>query len=64
MGDPSPGADELEKAATTVHYWQADGCVHVYGSAGVKTSAIVREEAVPLGTDGVHVFPAWLNGDK
>ena len=64
MGDPSPEKDVLEKAATTVHYWQADGCVHVYGAAGVKTSAIVREEAVPLGSDGVHVFPAWLNGDK
>mmetsp|Transcript_5625 Transcript_5625/g.9714 ORF Transcript_5625/g.9714 Transcript_5625/m.9714 type:complete len:155 (+) Transcript_5625:125-589(+) len=64
MGDASPPADVLAKASTTVHFWKTDGCVHVYGSAGVKTSAIVREEAVPLGPDGTHVFPAWLNGDN
>ena len=62
MGDASPEAEVLVKAKTTVHYWKKDGCVHVYGS-DVTTSSIVREEDVPLGPDGVHVFPAWLNSE-
>jgi len=60
MGDPGPEAVEQARAATTVHYLRPDGCVHVYGDAGVPVSTIVREEAVPLGTDGTHVFPEWL----
>jgi uncharacterized protein (DUF952 family) len=58
MGDEAPATPSGD--ALTIHYLIPDGCVHVYGSAGVPTSAIVREEAVPLGPDGKHVFPAWL----
>lgn len=57
MGD-SPPAD-VGASGTTVHYLVADGCVHVYG-APVATSCIVRRAKVPLGKDGVHVFPEWL----
>jgi len=60
MGDKEPDADARAYAPTTVHYLLPDGCVHVYGDSGVSTAAIVRSEAVPLGEDGVHVFPAWL----
>mmetsp|Transcript_19445 Transcript_19445/g.23262 ORF Transcript_19445/g.23262 Transcript_19445/m.23262 type:complete len:184 (-) Transcript_19445:34-585(-) len=61
MGDASPSGETLAKAKTTVHYWKLDGCVHVYGDAGVSMDAVVREEPVPLGADGVHVFPPWLD---
>jgi hypothetical protein len=54
MGDPAPAVGEGE---TVVHYLVPDGCVHVYGA--VPTSAIVREDAVPL-EGGVHTFPEWL----
>lgn len=60
MGDPEPDASTRSAHATVVHYLQADGCVHVYGSAGVATGAVVREAAVPLGEDGSHIFPEWL----
>jgi uncharacterized protein (DUF952 family) len=59
MGDAPPSAATMATAATTVHYLIADGCVHVYGES-VRTSAIVRQVVVPLGADGVHVFPSWL----
>lgn len=60
MGDAPPSASVLAAAATTVHYLIADGCVHVFGAAGVSMSAVVRKAKVPLGADGVHVFPDWL----
>merc|ERR1712194_704871 len=56
MGDAAPSEAAREGAATTVHYLRSDGCVHVYGGAGVSMDAIVREEAVPLGANGEHVF--------
>jgi len=59
IGDPQPDAEACGKAPTTVHYLKPDGCVHIYGEAGVPVDAIVREAAVPLGADG-HVFPDWL----
>jgi uncharacterized protein (DUF952 family) len=60
MGDEPPGTDTLAASETTVHYLMSDGCVHVYGQAGVSMSSVVRKAHVPLGTDGKHVFPAWL----
>ena len=57
MGDAAPTPAEGELA---IHYLIPEGCVHVFGAGGVPTSAIVREEAVPLGADGKHVFPDWL----
>ena len=57
MGDAPPPAPT---SGTTVHYLIADGCVHVFGPAGVSMGAVVRKAAVPLGKDGVHVFPDWL----
>ena len=57
-GDQPPTAAAQSKAATTVHYMIADGCVHVYGGA-VGVDAIVRQESVPLGPNG-HQFPDWL----
>mmetsp|Transcript_23111 Transcript_23111/g.72747 ORF Transcript_23111/g.72747 Transcript_23111/m.72747 type:complete len:187 (-) Transcript_23111:64-624(-) len=59
-GEPEPDAAALAGAPTIIHYLKSDGCVHVYGDAGVPVGTIVREEAVPLGADGVHVFPEWL----
>ena len=59
MGDAAPPTP-LESDAVTIHYMLPDGCVHVYGSSGVPTSAIVREGDVPLGAGGTHTFPAWL----
>mmetsp|Transcript_100343 Transcript_100343/g.323847 ORF Transcript_100343/g.323847 Transcript_100343/m.323847 type:complete len:420 (+) Transcript_100343:87-1346(+) len=59
QGDAPPDG-AAAGTASTVHYLLPDGCVHVYGQAGVPVSAIVREEAVPLGAGGVHVFPEWL----
>jgi len=58
MGDAAPPSPA--DGCLTMHYLVPDGCVHVYGGAGVPTSAIVREEAVPLGADGKHTFPDWL----
>eukprot|EP00443_Scrippsiella_acuminata_P022995 CAMPEP_0115226746 /NCGR_PEP_ID=MMETSP0270-20121206/30789_1 /TAXON_ID=71861 /ORGANISM="Scrippsiella trochoidea, Strain CCMP3099" /LENGTH=415 /DNA_ID=CAMNT_0002641177 /DNA_START=52 /DNA_END=1298 /DNA_ORIENTATION=+ len=60
MDDAEPDAAARAKSATTVHYLLPNGCVHVYGDAGVPLDCIVRDEHVPLGKDGVHVFPAWL----
>eukprot|EP00440_Ansanella_granifera_P004300 gb/GFBE01004662.1/.p1 GENE.gb/GFBE01004662.1/~~gb/GFBE01004662.1/.p1 ORF type:complete len:420 (+),score=87.31 gb/GFBE01004662.1/:1-1260(+) len=60
MGDSEPDAATRSQSTTVVHYLRPDGCVHVYGSQGVSTDAIVREEHVALGKDGVHVFPEWL----
>uniref|UniRef100_A0A7S2DNH2 Uncharacterized protein n=1 Tax=Haptolina brevifila TaxID=156173 RepID=A0A7S2DNH2_9EUKA len=60
MGDAPPSASVLASSFTTVHYLMADGCVHVYGPAGVSMSAVVRRAKVPLGKDGVHIFPDWL----
>ena len=60
MGDAAPSASVLAVAKTVVHYLVSDGCVHVYGSAGVSMGAVVRKAKVPLGSDGVHVFPEWL----
>mmetsp|Transcript_2264 Transcript_2264/g.6314 ORF Transcript_2264/g.6314 Transcript_2264/m.6314 type:complete len:183 (+) Transcript_2264:45-593(+) len=61
MGDAPPDKAARDAAGdTAVHYLMSDGCVHVYGGGGVSTEAIVREARVPLGTDGVHVFPDWL----
>uniref|UniRef100_A0A7S1QD22 DUF952 domain-containing protein n=1 Tax=Alexandrium catenella TaxID=2925 RepID=A0A7S1QD22_ALECA len=60
MGDPAPDAKELASAPTIVHFLKSDGCVHVYGKLGVPMSAVLREASVPLGEDGVHVFPEWL----
>jgi uncharacterized protein (DUF952 family)/glutathione S-transferase len=62
MGDAEPDAEAQSGHDTTVHYLVPDGCVHVYGKAGtgVTTGAIVREEHIPLGADGVHIFPEWL----
>ena len=60
MGDTPPSAPVLAAAKTTVHYLVSDGCVHVYGSAGVSMGAVVRRAPIPLGADGVHVFPEWL----
>eukprot|EP00935_MAST-01C_sp_MAST-1C-sp1_P002426 g2426.t1 len=67
MGDEQPDAEMRSRGGgaypTTIHYLKPDGCVHVYGTGlGVPMSAVVRMEAVPLGSDGVHVFPAWLDG--
>ena len=59
MGDAAPPAP-LGDDAVTIHYMLPDGCVHVYGSSGVPTSAIIREADVPLEADGTHKFPAWL----
>ncbi|KAK3265901.1 hypothetical protein CYMTET_25447 [Cymbomonas tetramitiformis] len=59
MGDAQPDRKVLDRAKTTIHFLRSDGCVHVYG--GVSTKWIVREEAVPLGADGVHIFPEWLD---
>eukprot|EP00930_Biecheleria_cincta_P036932 TRINITY_DN25317_c0_g1_i1.p1 TRINITY_DN25317_c0_g1~~TRINITY_DN25317_c0_g1_i1.p1 ORF type:complete len:199 (+),score=26.38 TRINITY_DN25317_c0_g1_i1:49-597(+) len=59
MGDAPPSkATRDAEGRTGVHYLMADGCVHVYND--VSTDCIVREAAVPLGADGVHVFPDWL----
>lgn len=62
MGDAAPSMDtQFSSADTVVHYLIPDGCVHVYGIKGVPTSAIVRQEHVPLDKKtGVHVFPDWL----
>ena len=60
MGDAPPPTPEDGSGCVTIHYLLPDGCVHVYGGDGVPTSAIVREADVPLGEDGVHVFPEWL----
>ena len=60
MGDAPPPTPEDGSGCVTIHYLLPDGCVHVYGGDGVPTSAIVREAAVPLGEDGVHIFPEWL----
>eukprot|EP00420_Gonyaulax_spinifera_P035378 CAMPEP_0197880706 /NCGR_PEP_ID=MMETSP1439-20131203/8418_1 /TAXON_ID=66791 /ORGANISM="Gonyaulax spinifera, Strain CCMP409" /LENGTH=404 /DNA_ID=CAMNT_0043500269 /DNA_START=60 /DNA_END=1274 /DNA_ORIENTATION=- len=60
MGDSQPDDGTRAGAATTVHYLKSDGCVHVYADSGVSVSAVIREEAVPLGEDGAHVFPEWL----
>lgn len=59
MGDAEPDVATKALATTVVHYLRADGCVHVYGPK-VPMSALVRKAAVPLGEDGVHVFPDWL----
>jgi len=60
MGDPEPEPTLMSGATTFVHYLKSDGCVHVYGDAGVSVDTIVREEAVPIGEDGSHLFPSWL----
>lgn len=60
MGEGSPSASTLASAQTTVHYLIADGCVHVYGAAGVSMSAVMQKEHVPLDGHGNHVFPVWL----
>lgn len=60
MGDSPPDAETKTLATTVVHCLMPDGCVHVYGDAGVTTNAIIREESIPLGDDGNHVFPAWM----
>merc|ERR1719498_1839507 len=61
MGDEPPCKAERDAVgATAVHYLMSDGCVHVFNDGGVSTDCIVREAKVPLGKDGVHVFPEWL----
>mmetsp|Transcript_91119 Transcript_91119/g.174757 ORF Transcript_91119/g.174757 Transcript_91119/m.174757 type:complete len:185 (+) Transcript_91119:68-622(+) len=61
MGDTPPDASTRATAGkTAVHYLMADGCVHVYSDLGVSFGAVVREAKVPLGDDGVHVFPEWM----
>ncbi|CAE8606111.1 unnamed protein product [Polarella glacialis] len=60
MGDAPPDAETVSKSPLTIHYMLPDGCVHVYGSAGVPMSAVIKQAPVPLGADGVHVFPEWL----
>lgn len=59
-GDAGPDNTEKSAASTVVHFLKKDGCVHVYGNAGVTLDMVVREAAVPLGEDGVHKFPEWL----
>jgi len=59
-----PSKAEQADATTTIHYMKPDGCVHVYGEAGVPVSAVMRSAHVPLGKDGVHVFPEWLDIDQ
>lgn len=59
-GDPEPDAETRSLASTVVQYTLPEGCVHVFGTAGVPCSAIMREEAVPLGENGLHSWPAWL----
>eukprot|EP00040_Diaphanoeca_grandis_P015245 m.77558 g.77558 ORF g.77558 m.77558 type:complete len:151 (-) comp25025_c0_seq1:532-984(-) len=62
MGDAPPDAATREPSDTVIHYLLPDGCVHVYSKSGVgvSTDGITRIAAVPLGDDGVHVFPEWL----
>jgi uncharacterized protein (DUF952 family)/mannose-6-phosphate isomerase-like protein (cupin superfamily) len=57
MGDSAPDASAKSETTTVVHYLKPDGCVHVFGKAGITMDMVVREEAVPLGQDGVHRFP-------
>jgi len=60
QGDAEPDVAARRRVSTLVHYLLPDGCVHVYGDAGVSMDAVVREEVVPVGEDGLHTFPAWL----
>jgi uncharacterized protein (DUF952 family) len=61
MEDKAPdGSESLDAETSMVHYLLPEGCAHVYGPNGVPTSAIVRQEAVPLGEDGNFTFPEWL----
>lgn len=57
MDDPAPTP---AGGLSTVHYLLPEGCVHVYGEQGVPMGAVVRQEHLPVGDDGAHVFPAWL----
>lgn len=64
MGDAPPDLAAGGTSTTTIHYLKPDGCVHVYGDAGLSIEAVVKQEAVPLGDDGVHIFPAWATNGK
>jgi len=59
MGDV-PDKSTFDENETIIHYLLPEGCAHVYGKNGVTTDAIVREADVPLGADGVHIFPEWM----
>lgn len=60
MGDAVPPMPQ-QAGDTTVHYLLPDGCVHVYGTDGVPTSAIIQQECVPYDAEkNEHVFPVWL----
>jgi hypothetical protein len=61
MGDTKP--DEAI-AETIFHYLLPEGCLHIYGKGGCTADAIVQEATCPLGENGVHQFPEWLDAGE